>query len=116
MKLKTTRKEINERFAHVYRCGYCDLQNIFSKDDACFCNCGVYGWNFDVYCDWGKDVAITTGYRNMTGTRIPHEIIEKYSAIGKEIRSNCWSRPYEDTRAAMEENQRNFIAELLATC
>ena len=115
MKFKTTRKEINERFAHVYSCGYCDLQNIFSKDDAYFYNCGVYGWNFDVYCDLGRSIAITTGYRNMTGDRIPSEIIAKYSAIGKKIREDCWARPYEETRAAMEENQRNFFADLLAT-
>ena len=116
MTIKITRKEITERFPHVYRCGYCDLQNIFYKDEAVFYNCGVYGWNFDVFCDWGQGVAITTGYRNMTGDRIPSEIIAKYSAIGKEIREGCWARPYEDTRAAMEENQRNFITELLATC
>lgn len=85
MKTKATRKSINYVWKNVYRAGYCDLQYIMHGKEPMYYNSGVYGWNWDAYVDAKTDTAITTGYRNMTGRRVPDEIIEKYTERAKEI-------------------------------
>ena len=111
-KQHTTIKYIKNVWNNVYRCGYCDLQYIMRYEEPNYYNSGVYGWNCDVYCDFKRDIAITTGYRNMAGKMIPDEIIEKYSKIAKEICED-WSKSYEETRLALEENREKFFNELL---
>lgn len=111
-KIHTTIKYIKNVWGNVYRCGYCDLQYIMRYEDPMYYNSGVYGWNCDVYADFKRDIAITTGYRNMTGKMIPDEIIEKYSKIAKEICED-WSKPYEQTRLELEENREKFFDEIL---
>lgn len=74
-------------------------------------NSGIYGWNCDIYCDYKRDIAITTGYRNMTGKRIPSELIEKYTAEAKKILENMWAKPY-DEYAEIAENREKFLNEL----
>lgn len=113
MKIKTTNKYIKTIWRNVYRCGYCDLQYIMKGTDPVYYNCGVYGWNYDVYCDYKRNIAITTGYRNMTGERIPSELIEKYSNIAKEIYNQHWGKDYEEKLAELERNRENFFEELL---
>ena len=73
-KIKVAMKEVNN-FRKVYRMGYCDLQYIMQGVEPTFYNSGVYGWNCDIYVDYSRDIAITTGYRNMRGERIPHDIL-----------------------------------------
>ena len=113
MKEKTTMKYIRQYWGNVYACGYCDLQNIFKYDEPKYYNCGIYGWNCDVYVDFERDIAITTGYRNMTGKWIPRELIDKYSAIAKEIYKEHWDKPYDEIKAALDQNKNNFFDELL---
>jgi hypothetical protein len=107
-------KEITKGFKKVWCCGYCDLQYIMDRDDARFYNAGVYGWNCDIYIDWENDAAITTGYRNMRGERIPDEIITKYSDEAKRIKAGASAVTYSETRAALEANKRAFYNELAA--
>ena len=113
-KIKTTNKYINQVWKNVFRCGYCDLQYIMRGEEPVYYNCGVYGWNYDAYCDYKRDIAITTGYRNMTGHRIPDEIIEKYTNIAKEICEGYWNKPYEEVQNALAENREKFFEELAA--
>jgi hypothetical protein len=110
MKAKTSMKNITNRF-ETYSCGYCDLQYIMRMTEPQYYNCGVYGWNCDIYVNYGRGMAITTGYRNMRGKMIPHEIIDKYSKIAEEI-SKDWSKPYEETFEALEQNRENFWEEV----
>lgn len=72
-------------FKKVFRVGYCDLQTLFTGFSRVGYNCGVYGWNNDIFVDYSTDICITTGYRNMRGERIPTEIIEKYETTAREI-------------------------------
>lgn len=111
-KQHTTMKYIRNNWTKVFRVGYCDLQNIFRYEEPQYYNSGVYGWNCDVYCDFARDIAITTGYRNMAGRNIPSEILEKYDAIAKEIIKNQWNESYEATKAKLDENREKFLAEL----
>ena len=114
MKTKTTMKYITNLYNNVYSCGYCDLQDIMRHVEPRYYNCGVYGWNCDIYVDFSRDIAITTGYRNMRGRTIPHELIKKYSDIAKAIYKDCWTKPFDKLNAELEENRENFFNELLA--
>ena len=113
MKVKTSMKDIANNWKHVYSCGYCDLQDIFRHEPPMYYNCGIYGWNCDIYVDFGKDIAITTGYRNMRGKTIPSELIKKYSDIAKAITKHQWEKPFAEIKAELEENRENFLNELL---
>lgn len=78
MKTATTIKAIKDRYnGKIYSCGYCDLQQIFKGVEPDFYNAGIYGWNCDIYVIGG--IAITTGYRNTCGKKIPYEMIRKYN-------------------------------------
>lgn len=112
MKIQTTIKNIRNNWKKVYRCGYCDLVYIMRYEEPQYYNSGVYGWNCDVYCDYARDIAITTGYRNMAGKSIPHELIKKYSDIAKEICERPFSTPYEEIKNALDQNRENFFDEL----
>lgn len=113
MKIKTTMNYITKHYNNVFSCGYCDLQDIMKHEEPVYYNCGVYGWNCDIYVDFKRDIAITTGYRNMRGRTIPIEIIEKYSNIAKEICKDYWKKPYEQLNEELNQNRENFFNELL---
>lgn len=85
MKTQITIKAIRNSYDNIFRAGYCDLYYIFFGVSPQYYNCGVYGWNCDIYVDYGRDIAITTGYRNMAGKTIPHELIEKYTKKAKAV-------------------------------
>lgn len=105
-------KYIRNVWRKKFYCGYCDLQYIFRYEEPAYYNSGVYGWNCDIYCDYKRDIAITTGYRNMTGKRIPPELIEKYTAEAKKILENMWAKPYDEYTAEIAENREKFLNEL----
>lgn len=111
-KIKTDMKSLNNGFRKVFRAGYCDLQYIYKYNDPQFYNCGVYGWNCDIYVDYKRDIAITTGYRNMRGASIPYDLIKKYSDIAKKICKKPFSVPYDELKAALDENRENFLDEI----
>ena len=111
-KVHTSIKAIKSGWSKVYYCGYCDLQDIFKYSNPQYYNAGVYGWNCDIYCDYARDIAITTGYRNMTGKRISTELIEKYSKIAKEIYKDTFKKSFEETKKALDQNKENFLDEL----
>lgn len=111
-KIKTDMKRINNGFKKVFRAGYCDLQFIFKYEEPQYYNSGFYGWNCDVYIDYKRDIAITTGYRNMRGQSIPHELIKKYSEIAKDIEKAPFSKPFEEIKKALYKNRENFLNEL----
>ncbi len=112
MKTKIAMTFITNTYKMVFRCGYCDLCNIFKYDDANFYNCGVYGWNCDIYT-YGLTAAITTGYRNMRGVRIPDDILKKYDGIAKKILENTFKKPYEEIYAELEANREEFWEALM---
>ena len=111
-KQHTTIKYIRNNWGKVFRCGYCDLQNIFRYEEPQYYNSGIYGWNCDIYADFARDIAITTGYRNMAGRPIPSEVLDKYDAIAKEILGNMWNIPYDELKAKLAENREAFLDEL----
>lgn len=111
-KQHTTMKHIRQVWGTVWQCGYCDLQYIMRGTEPQYYNSGVYGWNCDIYCDYKRDVAITTGYRNMRGRMIPDSLIKKYSDIAEEICKDTWNKSYSEIREALDQNRENFFDEL----
>lgn len=111
MKIKTSMK-ICHRFSNIYRAGYGDLQRIFvtPEYDATYYNCGVYGWNCDLYIDWAHDAIITTGYRNTRGERIPSELIAKYDKKAQKIGAS--NKDWNYKRRKYNENAAKFLEEL----
>ena len=108
MKKKTTMNYIINGFTKVYRCGYCDLCDIVTRE-ADYYNCGLYGWNCDIYIDYEHDTAITTGYRNMRGERIPEKILAKYQEEGRTLREDY----YNPNKFILKKNlEKRFYAEL----
>ena len=112
MKQATTIKAIRNNYRKVFRAGYCELQYIMYSAEPQYYNHGVYGWNCDIYVDYMRDIAITTGYRNMAGRDIPLDIVAKYSEIAKNITENQFRKPYNEVRAQLDENRENFYKEL----
>lgn len=112
MKRQTTMTNITRTFKKVYQTGYCNLQNIFKYDEPQYYNCGMYGWNCDTYIDYERDIAITTGYRNMRGVMIPREIIKKYDEIAVNILKDTFAKPYEEIKKLLDENKQNFLNEI----
>ena len=113
MKAKTTMKAIRNNYNNIYYCGYCDLQDIMKHEEPTYYNAGTYGWNCDIYTDYRRDIAITTGYRGMIGKRIPSELIEKYTNIAKSITEQTKNgRTYEEIKEALDKNRENFFSEL----
>lgn len=112
MKKHTTIKNIKMNYAKTFQTGYCALQDIFKNVEPDYYNTGIYGWNCDVYIDYSRNIAITTGYRNLTGLQIPNEIIEKYSKIAKNILDNRFMKKYDEIIKALEENRNSFFAEI----
>ncbi len=83
MKIKVTRKDLTGQYGKIYRCGYCDLQPLFSSSDATFYNAGVYGWNYDGFII-DNNTVILSGYRGMFGERLPekcYNIIKKANKL-----------------------------------
>lgn len=109
MKTKTSMIDITRSYDKVYRCGYGDLQYLFSGEEARFYNCGLYGWNCDIFTAYigGKSIAVTTGYRNMRGERIPYYIIKAFESAAESIYYESYSRD------KLEELRRAFF-QLLA--
>ena len=108
MKKKTSMTYITAVFRKVWRCGYCDLQNILHGIEPDYYNAGAYGWNCDIYNT--EAGAITTGYRNMRGERIPYDIIEKYDNEAREILKGMWTDT--EYRNKLNDLRMRFFAEL----
>lgn len=108
MKCKVTMKQIRNNYK-CFRVGYCDLYDVMLWHEAEYYNAGVYGWNCDIYT-FGN-IAVTTGYRGMTGQPVPAEILDKYTKQAQDIKHYT---PYPETVKALEENRKAFFAELAA--
>ena len=115
MKIKTSMKICNN-YGKVWRCRYAEIENIFGGYmEPIAYNCGVYGWNCDIYIDNVTDQIITTGYRNTRGKLIPKEILKKYDSKAKKIRENYYksnANKFEDIRKKMLKLAVDFWIEL----
>jgi hypothetical protein len=71
-KIQMTRAEINRLYKRVYRYNISTLHPLFDGFDAKGYNCGVYGWNFNVY-PVTADICILSGDRGTFGDYLPEK-------------------------------------------
>lgn len=114
MKFRTTKNAVMNGFARVYRCGYCELQDLLPSACAVAYTAGIYGWNADIY-DLGElageayDVAICTGY-NPFGREIPGNLVKEYNDKAEALRGV----EYPERGTAMRALRAEFLYAILA--
>ena len=89
MAIEMTRKKLKHMFKHVFYVKYCVLQTLLNDEEEIGYNSGLYGWNWSAYAI-DRDVAINTGYRNLTGAPIPYGKVTKYNRLGKLADEKYW--------------------------
>ena len=101
-------------YDRLYQAFYCDLAEIMSGKEPMYYNAGVYGWNCDIYTGYvdGKAIAISTGYRNTKGTRVPRELIQRFNLRMDEVMDG--HKVFDPEVAGLRESVRQeFFRELL---
>lgn len=117
MKFKTTNKDIKNYYSKVFSVGYCDLYDFLKGcNEPIGYNHGVYGWNYDLYVI--KDVAITTGYRNLVGEPLPKEFYDLYNKYYKKLNTfdntpYTGVRPHWEARQAIKKHYYNKFVKML---
>lgn len=82
-KLRVTNKWVKENYKIRINCN--DLKLLNYLDHAVFYNCGVYGWNYDLFVH--DNIALIQGYRNMPTNFYPdYRIKEKYNKLIEDYR------------------------------
>lgn len=109
MKNRTTAKEVKRYYGYVISVPYCDLQDLLNNLDATAYTCGVYGWNSDIYECGG--VAISTGYRPVSGIHPNRETTAKFNRKAASLRKRCKS--WEAIQRTMNRLLREFVNEVL---
>lgn len=112
MKIKTTRKDIMNGYYNVISVGYCDLYYLLVGQEARYYNCGVYGWNCDIY-HINNSIAICTGYRPFGNIKASYNgITRKYNEKARKIWDN-YDLDYKKKKAKINKLLEKFINECL---
>ena len=72
MKIKTTQKEIKNRFKKIVCVGYADLQHLLSYESPICYTIRREGWASDIYIF--DDIAISTGYAPFGNIKVKYDI------------------------------------------
>lgn len=111
MKFKTTSKEIKNYYNTIISIGYCGAQHLLQYQEARAYNCGVYGWNYDLYIVDG--VALCTGYRSMPGKSVNYDLLNEYEKAAEKIVYN-YSIGYEKQKELVNGLLAEFIEKATA--
>ena len=79
---KITKKEITNRFDHVYQVPANSIDYLTADLKRVGHTEGIYGWNADIYII--GSAAVVTGYRPF-GQRLDYEIVKTYEEQAKQI-------------------------------
>ncbi len=85
MKLKTTKKQIQNNSNKVLKIGYCELQTLLRYKNAFAYSAGSYGWACDYYEI--DNVIISTGYQPI-GEKVDYKLIKVYEKQAQKIAYN----------------------------
>ena len=108
MKIRVTKKQIQEGYKNIIIAGYCDLQFLLKYRDADFNTCGVYGWNADIY-KINNNTVICTGYRPFGNIR-KYGLAKKYDDKARKIICD-YSISWEKQRAKLDKLIEKFVKE-----
>ena len=105
-----TRKELQELF-YCYQAGYCELYPLFYRNKKIGYNAGVYGWNFDIV-KIHYNIVITTGYRNMTGKKLPDDCKKILKQVKKHVKTFSL-KDYAKEEKYLERKRKEFVKVIL---
>lgn len=111
MKKSISITKIKKMYKNVFSCGAADLHHLMQLSDPDFYNVGVCGWNCDIYTNYQYDIALTTGYRNTAGKKIPRDTIKKYETVASRIIKD--NTDYDLLYSLLEDLRDQFYQELL---
>lgn len=115
MKFKITRRELTENY-RVVSVPFCELQHLLRYCSPIAYNSGIYGWNYDVYTflQYGTNIAICTGYRNMPGKSLNTMGIncKEWDQKAKDIIAKCQWQYYEKEKKELEKLLKEFLDKL----
>lgn len=108
---RTSNRDVKADYYYVLPIGYCNADYLLKGARHVAYTCGVYGWNSDIYeADCGLNLAISTGYRPVTGQRIKkpsYDVLKKYDDKARRI----WCG--EDRRYKTYDGKTKAIRKLL---
>lgn len=107
MKLKTTKKDVNNNFKNVICVGYCDLQNLLNYETPIAYTARREGWAADIY-QFGN-TAIVTGYAPFGNIRPDCKTCRKYEEKAEKLH---YSFDYEVKKKRLQTLISEFIEEV----
>lgn len=107
MKLKTTKKNVNNSFKYVICVSYCELQDLLNYENPVAYTVRREGWAADIY-DFGN-TAIVTGYAPFGNIRPDYEICKKYEEKAKKM---SYIHIFEEKKKELQKLIVEFIWEV----
>jgi hypothetical protein len=111
MKVKVTKKQVQENYKNIISVGYCDLQYLLRFKEPSYYTAGVYGWNADIY-QVNYNTCIVTGYRPF-GNISNYELVREVEKIASDILDNR-ALSLEEQKAQIDFVFANFISKIVS--
>ena len=109
MKIKTTQKEIKNRFKKIVCVGYADLQHLLSYESPICYTIRREGWASDIYIF--DDIAISTGYAPFGNIKVKYDILRKYDITARKIVEN-WDIKHDTKVKKVNKLLKKFLEEV----
>ena len=108
MKVKTTKKQINNYYNQICSIGYCNAQYLLESVAPFAYSTGIYGWACDYYEI--ENACISTGY-NPIGESINFDLVRKYDNKAMHILKD-YNLDYQKRKNKVNKLLIKFINEL----
>lgn len=113
MKIRTTKKAINNRYATRIYCSYCALQKLLKYESPVAYTTRREGWSADIY-EVNPSTVIITGYAPFGSIRAGYDICRKYEAAAEAIYEKYWrnAAQWEQEKAEYKALIAEFVKEV----
>lgn len=106
-KIKITNKDVKNYYNRILDCGSQSAGYLLGYSSARFYNCGVYGWNYDIY-DFG-DTCLMIGDRTGSfGRKADYSMLHDYNEKARTIYNN-WDLSTEEKKNQIDNLISEFI-------
>ena len=109
MKIKTTCKEIEQRYKNIIRVLHYDLQSMLSCESPIAYTTRAEGWGADIYA-FGN-TAIVTGFAPFGNIHPTHETNQRYEKRAREITAGTHS--WQEKKTMLAKLIDEYIEEVL---
>lgn len=111
MKVRSTKKQLQESFSNIICVPASTLQHLLNYEEPTYYCADREGWMCDIYT-FG-DVAICTGYRSFGNITPPFEIIDDFESQSLAIIRNHNEIPEENKEGLVKKLIEDFIVKVL---